>query len=175
MQFSELIKRHQPPAVTLIRITLSVSDAISAPKFAPQGTSIWAWADSVVGRFITTFGSFLLVMICMTSELVTANNTGNIALGIDDQCVEPTDYMRRYHMDVLLHQRDETVLKGIRTKKHSLVGCINCHTKQDGHGQNIPINDEGQFCESCHTYAAVKIDCFQCHRSTPDIEVANDE
>ena len=38
-----------------------------------------------------------------------------------EHCVEPTEIMRRNHMDFLLHQRDETVLKGVRTQKYSLV------------------------------------------------------
>ena len=32
----------------------------------------------------------------------------------------------------------------------------------------IPVNAPGQFCESCHTYAAVKMDCFECHATVPD-------
>ncbi|MBV5325306.1 MAG: hypothetical protein J0626_08585, partial [Rhodospirillaceae bacterium] len=33
-----------------------------------------------------------------------------------EQCVEPTDFMRRNHMKLLNHQRDETVIEGVRTK-----------------------------------------------------------
>ncbi|WP_296815719.1 hypothetical protein [Thiobacillus sp.] len=47
-----------------------------------------------------------------------------------EQCVEPNDFMRRNHMKVLLHHRDETVLEGIRTKKYSLKECINCHASE---------------------------------------------
>lgn len=84
------------------------------------------------------------------------------------QCVEPIDVIRREHMDMLDHQRDDTVHGGIRGKKHSLVGCIECHAQTDTAGKAIPINAEGQFCESCHTYAAVTIDCFSCHATTPE-------
>ena len=42
-------------------------------------------------------------------------------------CVEPTAEMRRNHMNYILHQRDETMHRGIRTKQYSLVECINCH------------------------------------------------
>ena len=59
------------------------------------------------------------------------------------QCVEPTDVMRRYHMDFLLHQRDKTVYKGIRTKRHSLQGCVDCHVNRDDQGRFIPINAPG--------------------------------
>ena len=42
-------------------------------------------------------------------------------------CVEPTDDMRVNHMQYILHQRDQTMYDGIRTRQHSLVECINCH------------------------------------------------
>ena len=81
----------------------------------------------------------------------------------EQQCVEPTDVMRRDHMKYLLHQRDETVLNGIRTKKYSLTGCINCHAQADKNGEIVRADDPGYFCTECHTYTAVKIDCFECH------------
>ena len=45
------------------------------------------------------------------------------------QCVEVTEVMRRDHMKLLLHQRDRTMREGVRTKPHSLAGCVECHTK----------------------------------------------
>jgi predicted CXXCH cytochrome family protein len=85
-----------------------------------------------------------------------------------DQCVADTDVMRREHMSLLNHQRDETVIEGIRGKPFSLVDCVDCHAQQDASGNAIRIDAEGQFCESCHTYAAVKIDCFSCHAAKPE-------
>jgi hypothetical protein len=79
------------------------------------------------------------------------------------ECVAPTDVMRRDHMKFLLHQRDETVLNGIRTKKYSLTGCINCHAQADENGEIVRADNPGYFCTECHSYAAVKIDCFECH------------
>ena len=86
-----------------------------------------------------------------------------------DHCVEPTEFMRRNHMELLLHQRDDTVHQGIRTKKHSLIECIACHAAKDSNGQFVSINAEGQFCQDCHTTAAVSMDCFQCHATKPDV------
>ena len=77
-----------------------------------------------------------------------------------EHCVEPNDFMRRNHMKVLLHQRDETVLDGIRTKKYRLKECINCHASEKT-GSVAASKDD--FCVSCHSYASVKIDCFDCH------------
>ncbi len=82
-------------------------------------------------------------------------------------CVEPTAVMRRDHMTFLMHQRDRTTHEGIRTKKHSLVECIACHASADASGQPVRIDSAGQFCESCHTYAGVTMDCFECHAATP--------
>ena len=87
-----------------------------------------------------------------------------------EACVEPTDIMRRSHFQFILHQRDDTVHQGIRSKKHSLKGCIDCHATQDDQGRYRPINAEGQFCQSCHAYTATRIDCFECHATKPATE-----
>lgn len=81
-----------------------------------------------------------------------------------EQCVEDTAYMRRNHMKVLIDHRDKTVIEGIRTKKYSLKECINCHASEKT-GSVATAKDD--FCVSCHSYAAVKIDCFECHSTKP--------
>jgi hypothetical protein len=90
-----------------------------------------------------------------------------IPKGNAEKCVEPTQEMRVNHMNYILHQRDETMHRGIRTKQHSFKNCINCHTVKDDAGKAVNFKDERHFCNSCHSYAAVKIDCFECHASTP--------
>lgn len=85
-----------------------------------------------------------------------------------DQCVADTDVMRKDHMKLLNHQRDDTVIDGIRGEPFSLVGCVNCHAQRNDSGQAIRIDAEGQFCQSCHAFAAVKIDCFTCHAALPE-------
>ena len=86
-----------------------------------------------------------------------------------DACVEPLPIIRRDHMKFLLHQRDDTVHEGIRGARHSLVGCIDCHASKDGEGRWVRIDAAGQFCASCHSYASVEIDCFECHAALPTI------
>ncbi len=90
-----------------------------------------------------------------------------IPQGKGDKCVEETPFMRTDHMELLLHQRDETVHNGIRTKKHSLKECINCHVVKGDDNVAVSYKNPKHFCNSCHTYAAVKIDCFECHASRP--------
>ena len=82
-------------------------------------------------------------------------------------CVNDTDIMRSEHMKFLTHQRDETVLHGIRTERYSLKECVSCHVSVDDSGNYIPINSEDQFCQGCHSYSSVKIDCFDCHATRP--------
>ena len=107
------------------------------------------------------------LLVLTLSAPVIAGDSGPVIPGAvkGNQCVEPTDVMRRNHMDFLKHQRDDTMHKGIRTKKHSLEQCLECH---------VPPKDEAKaaedehFCKSCHVYAGVRIDCFQCHNSRPE-------
>ena len=84
-----------------------------------------------------------------------------------EQCVEPIADMRANHMKYLLHKRDETMHKGIRTEQHSLVECINCHVTPGKDGKIARITDEKHFCASCHVSASVKLDCFECHADRP--------
>jgi len=84
-----------------------------------------------------------------------------------ERCVEDTASMRRNHMRFLEHQRDATVHNGIRGARHSLKGCVDCHaSRATGSVAAAP----GDFCVSCHAYAAVKIDCFDCHATKPAVE-----
>ena len=81
-------------------------------------------------------------------------------------CVEDPAAMRRHHFDFLKHQRDDTLRQGIRGAKHSLKDCVACHAQvKDGHA--VPVNAPGQFCAACHDFAAVTVDCFACHATTP--------
>lgn len=89
------------------------------------------------------------------------------AKGRGDKCVAPTDWMRKNHMSVLKHQRDDTVHEGIRTAQFSLKGCIDCHAVKGTDGAPVTVADPKHFCRTCHDYAAVRVDCFDCHASRP--------
>jgi hypothetical protein len=82
-------------------------------------------------------------------------------------CVEPTDVMRRKHMEFIKHQRDTTVHSGIRTSKHSLAGCVDCHIRHDAAGAPTPIHERQEFCGACHAFTAVNLNCFDCHAAVP--------
>ncbi len=128
-----------------------------------------------------THSSVALLCAALTGMLsvfylvnLTAAESPAIPRGQGDSCVADTDFMRRNHMDLIIHQRDETVLKGIREEPFSLVECVDCHAQKDADGAHVRIDDKGQFCASCHTYAAVKIDCFSCHAAKPDKAASSD-
>jgi len=120
-----------------------------------------------------------LVLVCMAGLAVIANaaedqSAGNggllpvIPMGQGDSCVKDTDFMRRNHMTLLKHQRDETMKEGIRGKPYSLKECISCHVVNGPDAKPVTVSSPEHFCRSCHDYAAVSIDCFQCHASRPE-------
>lgn len=84
-----------------------------------------------------------------------------------NECIAPLDEMRRTHMTMLLHKRDQTVQEGIRTKQASLTECINCHATANQNGEVVRSDNEQFFCSSCHISASVSIDCFECHADRP--------
>lgn len=86
-------------------------------------------------------------------------------------CVEDTTVMRRKHYTFIKHQRDDTMYDGIRTSKHAFTECIACHVQPRSDGSFPSHEDPDHFCSSCHNYAAVKVDCFDCH-ADKDIEGA---
>ena len=92
-----------------------------------------------------------------------------------ENCVEPTEYMRRNHFELIRHQQDRAVYGGIRGTKHSIGGCVDCHVSYDAEGKPVEINGKGQFCNSCHEYAAVDMNCFDCHATVPEGESWNHE
>ena len=81
---------------------------------------------------------------------------------------------RANHMVYMKHDRDLTMRDGVRDLgpddheiNASLGECFDCHAVQDEAGQDVSFEDERHFCRVCHDYAAVTVDCFMCHRSTP--------
>lgn len=83
------------------------------------------------------------------------------------QCVRETNWMRRNHMALVKHDRDLTVKQGIRNIDGSLAGCVSCHANRDPQGSFIAVNRDDQFCDGCHEFTGVTLDCFQCHSTVP--------
>lgn len=105
--------------------------------------------------------------ISMSLDNATEVIPGSRAAGLD-ACVAPTEYMRRNHMEELLHKRNQTMRQGIRTEEFSMNECVSCHAAKDDSGHYVPVTDKGQFCQSCHERVSQQLDCFECHRTTPE-------
>ena len=121
-------------------------------------------------------GRFGRVLVLVAAALLLAWGTAAMAQGgrtptpevvIESQeaCVAPPAEMRRQHGHMLAEQKDRTVRLGIRDEAVSLNGCIECHaSSKDG----SVIGTNQNFCQSCHSFVAVKLTCFECHQPTPE-------
>jgi len=107
---------------------------------------------------------FLAALFCLTGIAGATESYGlpKIDIGKGGECVKDTKWMRKNHMHLLYELRDKTVHKGIRDDKLSLKNCIECHASTK---DNSVIGRADSFCEGCHRFEAVKIDCFECHSS----------
>lgn len=79
------------------------------------------------------------------------------------RCVRSNRVMLRDHMKFLLRQRFITVHEGIHATRYNLIHCVNCHANPVTHS----VLGKNGFCQSCHTYNAVRISCFSCHSPYP--------
>lgn len=110
----------------------------------------------------------LLLLIAVLPWLTFSASAGESAtpkpkfnLPAGSKCVAPPEEMRRNHMEMLKHQRNRTLREGVRGEKVSLNGCIECHASKS---TGSVIGHDDSFCQSCHAYAAVKLDCWDCHQ-----------
>ena len=121
-------------------------------------------------KYLRTLLALVTLALLWSASVQAETPKPVIPKGNAKQCVEPTSDMRRNHMKYILHQRDETMHQGIRTSKHSFKQCISCHVVKGDDNKPVTYKDKRHFCNSCHSYAAVQIDCFDCHASTPTIK-----
>lgn len=128
----------------------------------------------MTSKFSTVFLASVLALVTLLAGCSKAPSEADLNLATAkqkaEQCVEPENVIRTKHMAMLMHQRDATVIEGIRTTQHSLKECINCHvsaTKQDG--TPLHYGDKEHFCTTCHAAVGQKIDCFQCHADRPEV------
>lgn len=128
----------------------------------------------MTSKFLKVFLASALALAALLAGCGKAPTEADLNLATAKQkaaeCVEPENVIRTRHMDFLMHQRDATVIEGIRTKQHSLKECINCHVapaKQDG--SPLHYGDKEHFCTTCHAAVGQKIDCFQCHADRPQV------
>ena len=119
-------------------------------------------------HLVILVGLTALPMLSNAGELGPVPPKAKMKASDKTECVEPVGVMRKNHMEFLLHKRDETMREGVRTKKHSLSECIDCHVTSNDKGEFARFGDDKHFCSSCHNYAAVSVDCFDCHSDLPE-------
>ncbi|MCK5696686.1 MAG: hypothetical protein KAI02_00890 [Gammaproteobacteria bacterium] len=119
----------------------------------------------------------LVLLTSMSSVVASQDSLGpkiTIQQTSGEKCILPPEEMRRQHPDLLKHDRIATLREGVRAKADggkldgSLKQCVNCHAIKDDSNKYVRIDNDQHFCVSCHKYAAVSIDCFQCHRDIPE-------
>ncbi len=128
----------------------------------------WKWAAGLAALLALSVGA-IAASVDSDDQATGRTPKPTIVIEKGDKCVEDTAYMRRNHMKLLMHHRDKTMHEGIRTEKHSLQNCINCHASSKN---NSVLGSNENFCQTCHTYAAVKLDCWDCHSSKPKQQAA---
>lgn len=117
------------------------------------------------------FGVFMLLTVTLLAGSAGAGDWKTPLPKVPakgENCVRDTAFMRSNHMELLLHQRDDTVHRGVRPKKTAFNECLVCHAVQGADAKPVTFKDPKHFCRVCHDYAAVSIDCFSCHNSAPD-------
>jgi hypothetical protein len=124
---------------------------------------------------VTTFAALVAVSSAPTLAGEGARTAKPvIEIANPGKCVAPVEEMRRNHMEMLKHQRDRSLRQGIRGEPASLNACIECHASKTS-GSVLGANEAGtgsNFCESCHSYVAVKLDCFECHQPKAKFKAA---
>ena len=105
----------------------------------------------------------LMALLAIAGSVIAAESRvplPQLSTALGERCVEETEFMRRNHMQLLKHQRDETMHRGIRTERHSLKNCLSCHAPEQPAADQ---KEQQHFCQSCHAYTGVRLDCFECH------------
>lgn len=128
------------------------------------------------GRPPPPFTAAAIVLAVLMAVLVAHPATARAAAAEQaaerGPCLAPAAIMRRDHMDMLKHDRTAAVHDGIRRPDRALENCVTCHAIAGNDGKPVSHDDSRHFCNSCHPQAAVAIDCFSCHRSTPSAGTA---
>ena len=118
----------------LHRLQDSASAATSAWTSARPATSRWASGSSRWRGPLSRRSLAALVrrggggrLRARRRARPAARRCRSIPKGKGDHCVRDTAFMRRYHMMMLKHQRDDTVHEGVRGGDFSIRACVDCH------------------------------------------------
>ncbi len=123
---------------------------------------------SALGFAILGLAAFIAVFAWgMSSSQASDIPVPNLAKAVKgSKNVGSLEAIRRDHGRLLLNQREETLRQGIRGGDYSLKECVACHATKSPNIDGGKVRTIEPFCSQCHTYAAVSIDCFECHTNT---------
>jgi hypothetical protein len=112
---------------------------------------------------------FSVIFMSITFAQYNHNLSGNSDATYRTEAFhDSVSVIRKMHPEFLKHKRDKTLRQGVRTDEDSLKECVNCHANIDEDtGHYISVNEQDQFCSSCHKQVSISVDCFSCHRTTP--------
>ena len=117
------------------------------------------------------FAGILLFVAVFSGPVAAGENLlPDVPKAVGPAHPEGNEFMRANHMKMLRHDRDLTMRLGDRDIESSLKDCVTCHAVKGPDALPISVKEEGHFCAVCHEFAAVRIDCFQCHNSKPDAD-----
>jgi predicted CXXCH cytochrome family protein len=128
------------------------------------------------GRFATVAVVLVVLLVVLAGLIGALNASGEegrsagipmpiVPAGQGESCVDDPEFLRRYHMTVLQQEHDKAQLTHMPAEKYSLKECVTCHAAKGPDGSIVTADSPQHFCRSCHDYAAVEIECFDCHRS----------
>lgn len=139
------------------RARRSILALMACVRTRPGGVPIsrWAWRSVLVG------------LACVGGVLPAQAQGGRVPLPVitvdpGTTCVAPREEIRRTHARLLNDLKHVTVQQGVRGDV-SLRGCIDCHARPSG----AVIGTRDAFCQSCHDFVGVKLNCFDCHQARP--------
>ena len=124
-------------------------------------------------RSVITAALLLLVQLPLAArgeERAPMTSAPAIPHGKGERCIADRDVMRRDHMRMLLSYRHQAVRDGAHQPQHGIDDCVSCHAVKGADGGSVGIDSPQHFCRVCHDYAAVRIDCFECHPSRPQAQ-----
>ncbi len=130
----------------------------------------------LVSALFIGLATFISVNSAFADGVLFPNDTQVAGLFLPDipkgkgkECIAPKAFMRRNHMKLLKHDRTLTVHLGDRQIKASIKECVTCHAVNGADNKPVTVKDPKHFCRACHDYVAVKLDCFECHASRPEL------
>jgi nitrate reductase gamma subunit len=129
-------------------------------------------------RLLRAIGPALVVVLLAPVAVVARHGitqgfhqpAADFASLVADHKTDDASIMIRNHPTFLFSHRTVVMRTGVGAPGDSLERCVACHAVKNAASQPVGFDDPSHFCRSCHTKAAVTIDCFECHQSRPNPE-----